>query len=132
MKLSTISVKSILTSHIYDISLTALEAMAFILDIAITDYKKNPDVVKFTIQQQGKEVMIESAPNASIYIADTDQSFVKHKGYSSFADCIYLIRTFHFETQEVDIACLDKLALYDFVDLRSIIMLANKIIDGAA
>jgi len=137
MKLSNNELQCLMTKHIFQLSEEEIKALAFILDIKISHFKKSDRQIEFKMTQKKSTVIVECFENYNCSIGREKKGrggksgLISWGGCFSFACTISIFRNFFIHVYELILYSPEKLKVYEKSELEEIFLLANDLVESA-
>ncbi len=125
--------------HIFLLTEEELQALAFLLNIEITDYKKTAGGVKFKMRQENSVVFIECSPNGCAAIGKSNKMNYKtclsgltaYGGCFHFSNVVKVFRIFYLKSYTLTIQSKESLKQYEKKEWKSLVLAANYLVEAA-
>lgn len=119
MKLTKEQLNDLMTKHIFLLTEKEIEAVAFILDFEITNFKKHDWQISFKMKHNNSIVIVECDKNSNCSIGRTRKGknglygLTSWGGVFSLANAIKIFRNFFCSEYELTIKSKEKTAIYE-------------------
>lgn len=137
MKLSNNDLKDLITQHIFLLSEEEVKALAFILDIEISQFKKSDWQIEFKMTHNKSTVIVECSKNSNCSIGrkkkgkDGMSGLTSWGGCFSFASAVSIFRNFFGYGYELTMQSPEKLKVYEKSEWQGIVLSANDLVQSA-
>jgi hypothetical protein len=129
--------KSLMTKHIFLLSEEEVKALAFILDIEISHFKKSEWQIDFKMTHKHSTVIVECSKYSNCSIGRSRKQkngcygLTSWGGVFSFASAVSIFRNFFGGQYELTIQSPDKLKVYEKSEWKEIVLSANDLVEAA-
>lgn len=126
-----------MTKHIFLLSEEEVKALAFILDIEISHFKKSDWQIEFKMTHKTSTVIVECSKNSNCSIGrekkgkDGMSGLTSWGGCFSFASAVSVSRIFFGYGYELTIQSPEKLKVYEKSEWQEIVLSANDLVEAA-
>jgi len=137
MKVKNNELKTLMTKHIFLLSEEEIKALAFILDIEISQYKKSDWQIEFKMTHKNSTVIVECSKNSNCSIGrkkkgkDGMSGLTSWGGCFSFASVVSIFRNFFGYGYELTMQSPEKLKIYEKSEWQEIVLSANDLVEAA-
>lgn len=137
MKVSHNELKDLMTKHIFLLSEEEVKALAFILDIEISHFKKSDWQIEFKMTHKTSTVIVECSKNSNCSIGrkkkgkDGMSGLTSWGGCFSFASAVSIFRNFFGYGYEITMQAPEKFKVYEKSEWQEIVLSANDLVEAA-
>ncbi len=137
-KLSVDQLSSLMNTHLFHLTKEELTALAFVLDLEISDYKKTDWFVQFRLTHEGQSVTVESRKDSCNSIGPNAKTrkglsnMIAWGGVFSMASTMKVIRGAFLREYSFTLSGPEQEKMYGKDGWNKIITIANDLIGEAA
>ncbi len=134
MKIEKQNINTLMSKHIHQLSEEELNALAFLLDIKISNYKKNEHGVSFKMQHKESIVFVDCGKNSNASIGRSNKvknglsQMTSWGGTFSFTQIVKVFRSFFAKGYELTIQSPEKKE-YNPEEWKENVFTANELVE---